>query len=258
MPKLNGKQIKQYALHVMSGYPDGIRWSELKRLIVEAQPDTPANTIHGNLHRLLTDYQDIQKLGPGLYALNNTLTEQAKSASHEPSAPTITVGPQGTLREADFYQPFADWLIEEVGDANRARALGGSIFKAKWGTPDILGVLRPEPSDLIKFNSEIVSVELKTDTNATITAFGQAVAYKLFSHKSYVAVPDSIAQDDLSRLEALSAIYGIGVVTFSLDATKPDFRLRVRAALSQPDMFYVNDMAKRLLAADKAAFNSLF
>lgn len=257
MAKLNGHQIKAYALTVLANYPNGIRWSELKRQIVEAQPETPANTIHGNLHRLLTDSHDVQKLGKGLYALKGSATENTNALDEGLAAFPDAVAALA-FRESDFYQSFADWLIEEVGDANRARALGGSIFKAKWGTPDIIGVLRAEPSDLIKFSSEIVSVELKIDTVATVTAFGQAVAYKLFSHKPYVAVPNTIAADDLSRLDALSAIYGIGVVTFTLDPKEPNYTLRVRAALSQPDMFYVNDMAKRLLASDKAAFDSLF
>ena len=119
-------------------------------------------------------------------------------------------------------------------------------------------MLKPEASDLIKFQPQIVSAEIKIDTNSPVVAFGQAVAYRLFSHKSYMVMPNTTARDDISRLDALAAIYGVGLVTFSLDPNAPDFALRVRALTSEPDMFYVNEMARRLQASAPQAFNALF
>lgn len=52
--------------------------------------------------------------------------------------------------------------------------------------------------DPIKAHPEIVSVEIKTDTNQLITAFGQACAYKLFSHKVYLVIPN--AEQDVGRI----------------------------------------------------------
>jgi hypothetical protein len=107
-------------------------------------------------------------------------------------------------------------------------------------------VLKPVSSDPIKFASEIVSAEIKIDPNQPIIAFGQAIAYRLFSHKSYMVMPDTILPDDLDRLEALSVIYGLGLVLFSLDPKEPNFRLKVPALPSRPDVFYMNQMAKRI------------
>ena len=60
-----------------------------------------------------------------------------------------------------------------------------------------------------------------------------------------MVVPKQSPEEDLSRLDALSMIFGIGLVLF--DNTKPkapDFEIRVRAAKHEPDMFYANKYLK--------------
>lgn len=254
MAKLTGKQIKAEALGVLASHPEGVRWSEIKKAIIAAHPETSPNTIHGNTFNLLSTSPDIEKIARGTYILKS-LEPEIEPAEVETTYQDL----EGKLfSETDFYESFADYLRDELEEVNRVMPVGGSIFKGKWGTPDVVGVLRPEPSDLIKFEPEIVAAEIKIDSNASVVAFGQAVAYKLFSHKSYIVMPNTISKDDLSRLDALATIYGIGLVTFTLDRDAPDFQLKVRAVPSQPDMFYVNDMAKRLVANDRKAFNALF
>ena len=99
---------------------------------------------------------------------------------------------------------------------------------------------------MIKGPTEIVSAEIKTDTGQLITAFGQACAYKLFSHKAYLVIPVQAADDEVSRLDALCQIFGIGLVTFDvLKKDEPDFRILVRPSRHEPDLFYTNKyMAK--------------
>ena len=75
----------------------------------------------------------------------------------------------------------------------------------------------------------------------SITAFGQACAYRLFSHKSYIVVPVDSPEDDIGRLDTLGRIFGIGLILFNAkDPQNPSFEIRVRAAKHEPDMFYVN------------------
>jgi hypothetical protein len=122
-----------------------------------------------------------------------------------------------------------------------AIVLGGNKFRDKWGTPDVIGVLRPKPTDIFTFPTEIVAAEIKLDSAGLITAFGQACAYKLFSHKSYIVVPSSAQQADISRLDSLCMIFGIGLIVFDAQNVKePDFKIFTRAARHEPDMFYVN------------------
>ena len=84
----------------------------------------------------------------------------------------------------------------------------------------------------------------KTDAQALIVAFGQACSYKLFSHRSYIVVPDDSSDEDIARLDALARIFGIGLVLFDKKEKEPEFEIRVRASRHEPDMFYVNKYMK--------------
>jgi hypothetical protein len=44
------------------------------------------------------------------------------------------------VKEEDFYDSFGDWLKNELEEVTDVVAFGGSGFRAKWGTPDVLGV----------------------------------------------------------------------------------------------------------------------
>ena len=95
----------------------------------------------------------------------------------------------------------------------------------------MIGIRKARESDIIKFPTEIVSAEIKTDGNNLITAFGQAVSYKLFSHKSYIVVPKESSTEDLDRLEALCLTCGLGLILFNhLRVDSPDFTIREGAA----------------------------
>src|SRR3546814_2372903 len=78
-----------------------------------------------------------------------------------------------TLTEQDFYGSFAEWL-EENDEATVASALGGSSLGGKWGTPDVIGVLKPRAQDIFKFEPQIVTAEIKAVPNQPVVAFGQA------------------------------------------------------------------------------------
>ena len=122
---------------------------------------------------------------------------------------------------------------------------GGNAFKDKWGTPDVIGIREPKKSDIIQFPTEIISAEIKLDSASLITAFGQACAYRLFSHKSYIVVPTDSPEDDIARLDTLGRIFGIGLILFNVSDPKTlNFEIRVRAAKHEPDMFYVNRCMK--------------
>jgi hypothetical protein len=145
--------------------------------------------------------------------------------------------------------------LDEVTDS---AALGGASMGKKWGTPDVVGVYKPLASNLIKFAIEIVSAEVKIDPSQPVVAFGQAIAYRLFSTKTYIAMPITMSLEDQSRLEALCMLFGVGLVLFELKPDKPNFQIRVRAQKFTPDMFYVNEFAERLKESDTDKFEELF
>lgn len=92
-----------------------------------------------------------------------------------------------------------------------------------------------------------ISAEMKTDTSGLITSFGQACAYRIFSHKTYIVIPKNSSGNDKSRLESLCLISGIGLIFFdSTNIQNPQFEIRVRPLRHEPDMFYVNRYMKQI------------
>lgn len=249
MAKLGVHQIRDLARKIVRRHPGGIRQSQLALEILRDHPETSRNTISGSTWDLATRYPtEITKPSRGLF-----VPADAASGS---TVPTPKIAP--SLKEEHFYGPFAEWLKQDLDEVTVASALGGAGLKAKWGTPDVVGVYKPLAADLIKFPLEVVSAEIKIDPTQPVVAFGQAIAYRLFSTKSYVVMPSSMNAEDSSRLESLGQLFGVGVVTFDLDKDSPNFQIRVRAQRFSPDMFYVNEFAERLRQHDPSVFETLF
>jgi hypothetical protein len=253
MAKLAVNEIQELARQMVRDNPDGIRFKQLVWAIEQANPETPRNRIWASvqaLSRKLPD-KEIVKPSPGLYAVAAVVP---MPPSAEPSRSRVPA----KVKEEDFYQPFADYLENELEEATAAIALGGAGLQKKWGTPDVVGVYKPLASHRIKFDLEIIAAEIKIDPQTPVVAFGQAAAYRLFAAKSYIVMPASVSEDDYSRLEALCMLFGIGLVMFDTKIDEPDFRIRVRAQRFSPDMFYVNEFAERVYRIDPAMFDKLF
>lgn len=153
------------------------------------------------------------------------------------------------FKEEDFYEPFADWLVNEMEECTKAMSLGGNRFRDKWGTPDVIGKRESKRSDIIQAPVEIVSAEIKPDVYQLVTAFGQACAYCLFSHKVYLVVSNKAPDDEVARLDALCQVFGLGFVLFDSEQPKdPRFTIRSRPRYQQPDLFYANRYMKLIEA----------
>lgn len=230
------EKIITKAIEILNSNPNGIRYSDLVRKIHEEFPEIPVNTIHGTVWNLETRVPNqVYKPARGLFRHVTFREEEIVKEEREPP-PEIE-----RIKEEDFYEPFANWLVNELEECTKAISLGGNRFRDKWGTPDVIGKREPRRSDIVKPPTEIVSAEMKADTKDLITAFGQACSYKLFSHKSYIVVPKNSSQDDISKLDALCLIFGIGLVLFdNNNPNDPQFEIRVRPLRHEPDMFYVN------------------
>lgn len=263
MAKLNRKQIHGRAREILEVATGGIRWGELLKLIHVPDPETPPNSIHGALQILFQSSDDIVKVARGTYQLAKYVDADAAVAVAADkaiaSAPIEyeTTGIVETLTEQDFYASFAEWLVEN-DEATVAEALGGSSLGGKWGTPDVLGVMKPRAQDIFRFEPQIIAAEIKATPSQPVVAFGQAVAYRLFSHKSYIVIPRTTSGDDMSRLKSLCSIQSVGLVTFILDTEAPDYLVAVLPALASPDMFYVNTMLERLKMSEPKLLNKLF
>lgn len=234
------EKIRSKALEILAITPKGIRYSDLMRKIQEELTEMPYNTITGSLWNL-DSIRPTEVYKPGRGIFRHTAFKEAEAEKDISDTEVVIETPTRRIREEDFYLPFAEWIKNELEECTKAIALGGNKFRDRWGTPDVIGIRSSRQSDIIKVPTEVISVEIKLDSNSLITAFGQSCSYKLFSHKSYMVVPIDSSEEDIARLDALCRIFGIGLILF--DATspeEPDFQIRVRAAKHEPDMFYVN------------------
>src|ERR1700730_12124275 len=240
MAKLSGQQIRERARAIVAENPGGIRFSALVERISAESPETPKNTINGSMWNLDEIYpSEISKPSRGLFKPTNADGDDSIVVDD-----TEQIAPTGArVRESEFYEPFAEWLKTDLDEVTDVAPLGGASMKTKWGTPDVVGVYKPLASNLIKFPPEIVFAEIKIDPQAPIVAFGQAVAYRLFSAKTYIAMPTTLTEEDSSRLESLCILFGVGLVLFNVDKNDPQFSIRARAQRFSPDMFYVNEFA---------------
>jgi len=243
MPTQREKIIKKIR-EILEKSLQGVRYSELVRRISTECPEININTIHGNIWNLRnkiahSEIKDIVIPERGLFILKEYL--YVKYLREE-----LTEKEKKGIREEDFYKPFADYLINDLEECTKAVPLGGSRFQDKWGTPDVFGVYKFPEIDPVRPPVEIVSAEIKTNTNQLITAFGQACVYKIFSHKVYLVIPKD-AEKKISRLDSLCLRFGIGLILFDKNHSEnPDFEIRTRAVKSEPDYFYVNKYLKLL------------
>jgi len=233
------EKITSKAIEVLKSNLDGVRYSDLIRRIHEEFPEIPVNTIHGTIWNLDTRVPDeVYKPARGLF---RHVVTGAGNGEEDVKQPLEIE----KIKEEYFYEPFADWLVNELEECTKAMPLGGNRFKDKWGTPDVIGKRESRKSDIVEAPTEIVSAEIKTNTRELITAFGQACSYKLFSHKSHIVIPKNSSQNDISKLDALCLIFGMGLVLFDTnDANDPRFEIRVRPIKQEPDMFYLNRYMK--------------
>ncbi len=237
------EKITLKAKEILAISPNGIRFTELVNRVRESFPDEAYGNLTGSIWNLDTRFPDeIYKPSRGLFRATKFKVDEVPVPSELPRE-------AGKIREESFYQPFADWLERDIEECTKAIPLGGSKFKEKWGTPDIFGIFKGRDSDIIKSPMEVVVAEVKIDNSQLITAFGQACAYRLFAHKSYLVVPKDSQGEDIDRLDSLCIIFGIGLILFDAsNPTSPAFRIRVRATKHEPDSFYTNKYLK--LVAD--------
>ena len=176
------ERITDKAFELLEATPNGIHYSELVAQLHVAFPDDPHGTITGSIWNLDTKFSErVYKPSRGLFRLAKFREEVMVQ---QPPAQVTLAPALGAPHESAFYEPFADYLVNDLEECTKAIGLGGNRFGGKWGTPDVFGILRPRESDIVKSPLEVIVAEVKTDTSQLIIAFGQACAYKLFAHRS--------------------------------------------------------------------------
>jgi hypothetical protein len=232
------EKVYSICLSKLDENPAGLKFTELCQYAQAEDNSLRHGTIAGALTTLCQARADkVFKPERGLYQLlkykNTTIFAQVSSKKK--------------IKEEDFYEGFAGWITSEIEDCTIAKPLGGNYFGPKWGTPDVMGVLKQDSIDPYKTGIEIVSVEIKISADQLVTAFGQACSYKLFSHKVYLVIPaDPNRKEEIARIDSLCYLFGIGLVLFNPDSVdNPKWELKHRAQKHTPDPYYVNQNIKK-------------
>jgi hypothetical protein len=232
------EQIRQQAVAELKAHPDGLRYSELFRKLRESPASFNAGTISTAIWNLDIELpKNVWKPFKGFY--RHTIYREPISTDK-----TLLAGnsPGAKGEDTQFFEPFADWLKNEIEDVTQAIPLGGDIFGDRWGTPAVIGKRESRRSDVIKAPTEIVAAEITTNLQQLTTVYGQACAHRLFCHRSYLVVPRvHINSSELVRLDVLCEFSGIGLVTFDHENPgHPSFAMVVRAKTHQPELIYTN------------------
>ena len=178
------------------------------------------NTIYTQISDLRKhkDYRERLSQIPRIYITR----ENEKNLNSMVEAEADSTNGQTKHREEEFYDQFAIFLKDNLNECTLAKAMRNSRFQVKWGTPDVVGYYKVRTTSSFPKPPELIAGELKIETryDALIIAFGQATSYLLFSHKSYLAVPEDSVPEGLNRIENLCISFGIGLLLF--DRTDPE------------------------------------
>ena len=230
------QQVVKAALQILGNHPEGVEYANLCNLIGKKLPDVNSANVRLHVYRLPKVHEDeVYKPEHGKYRLKKFALEEDKKAEST-SQPV-------KRKEQKLYPLVADFL-RGMDECTNAIPLGGNHFGGKNNTPDVIGIMQPGIGQVLDFPIEVVSAEVKDSSADVITGFGQACAYRLFSHKSYLVVPDE-STEEMGRVESLCNLFGIGLIVFKRESNGlkgqeklPKFTVKSRAVKHSPDMFY--------------------
>ncbi len=123
MAKLNVQQVRDLARSIIAANPGGIRFSALVETISKQLPETPKNTIHGSVWNLdAASPNEIAKPSRGFFTPISKLGDDSTfvETSEEIAATGVKVS------ESDFYEPFAQWLKNDLEHGHCSRVTGHS------------------------------------------------------------------------------------------------------------------------------------
>jgi len=247
MPK-KGKikeQVQSKAIDVLMKNKKGLQFTEL---VDKVKKELNKSGFKISDNTIKTYVQFLSKDKPECVSKPDWGTFRYQEPEKKP-APKVREYKKKESRE--LYQAFADWLCDEK-ECTKAVPVGGKGFGDKWSTPDVVGKYELSQRALLKSETVIISAEVKATTSTAdiISGFGQACAYKIFSHKVYLVTPKNLEETLLRKLESQCSILGIGLVVFDINKVKePEpgmFDRKVKALATAPDMYWSNEYVLKI------------
>jgi len=233
-------EIIKKALEILS-MPEsksGLRFATLVKR-VSSETGVNLNTCNGNLYNLPNELSDkVSRPSRGLFILKEN-EKFLKDAVEELPEQKLDL----KLNEEYIYEPAKNYLLGN-GECTHAVTVGGNSFRDKWGTPDIVGVIRADSDAVYKPILEIIAVEVKNEGYKPVEALGQAMAYKLFAHRTWLVLPDD--EVEIERIQGIAITANIGLVSFTRKGNDFEFTILNRPTSGRPDLIEVNKMLENL------------
>ena len=151
------------------------------------------------------------------------------------------------LRELDLYSPTV-MAAQGKGICTFATEVGGALSGWEYGTPDVVGILRPDPLVRpLNLPSEVVAIEVKlgAERHSLNTGCAQAALYKQFAHKAYLVV-HSQGDEIPAWVQKACASSGIGLCALNLDGEEPTLQCIVEAPSNAPGLRLLSDFIRKL------------
>lgn len=218
---------------------NGLRFTTLVKR-VSSETGANLNTCNGSLYNLPNELPDkVSRPYRGLFILKEN-EKFLKDALEEVPAQKFDL----KFSEEDIYEPAKNYLLGNE-ECTHAIIVGGNVLGKKWGTPDIVGVIRANSDALYKPILEIIAVEVKKEGYEPVEALGQAMAYKLFAHRTWLVLPDD-DHADIERIQGIAITANVGLISFTRKDKDFEFMTLNRPTSGRPDLTEVNDMIEKL------------
>jgi len=234
------EQIIKKALEILARPESrsGLRFSTLLQKVASETGDN-INTCNGSLYNLPNEMPDkVIRPHRGLFLLKEN-EKFLKDVAEDVVEQKI----DSKFKEEDIYEPAKNYLLGNE-ECTHAVVVGGNIFGKKWGTPDILGVIRANSDAIYKPILELIAIEIKKEGYDPVEALGQAMAYKLFAHRTWLILPDD-DHADIERIQGIAITANIGLISFLRKSEGLEFSTLNRPISGRPDLTEVNEMLEK-------------
>lgn len=259
-PPLTVVQIQEKARKIIEVSPDGMRLKDIVAEIKMSSPETNENTIRGAIAQLRQDEKFLQSVDTSNWGLYKPKQhDESKDDADEPVDDTSTSELGDGIKESDFYDPFAEFLVTDQV-CTVAASIGGMIGGGRWGNPDVVGCIKPLPDYVVRFDPEIVTAEIKlaTDREGVFKGFGQALSYQVFSHKVYLVLPKDVKGGLKNELSIRCDFHGLGLVWFDSKDKNTTWEVEFKPRKVNPDMIQLNEFAEKIKNYNSKIFRNLF
>ena len=164
--------------------------------------------------------------------------------------------------ESDLYEPFYRTISTTWAKQNNIKSFVAEITAhqgrkntgGSWTRPDVAVVSIGKYAFIPGKVLDVITFEIKTLDNFSITGLFEAAAHNAFAHRSFLAIHASKLDNsspDLDRIKTEARRLGVGVVLFTNPAEWTTYETVVDPDRREPDPANVNLFISKQISSDR-------